>query len=183
MYPLTVDEVHESNAFCKPHSQLKCQGRLNCSERLFKRAQEILEENPNKKEVDRQKAKIQGFKTQLDVLAERLSELPKSVSAGPIFKQMESIESQREQTEKLLRQFQAEKVNIGKPAELSDFMQFTKGLNDVFRNGSAETREKVIKRLIHKVEMDLKTVTIHYIVDSRNFLKNVGSNSLTNGRG
>lgn len=166
------------------------------AKRLFNKTQQISEDNKDQKEMDRLKAKVQGLRGQLDTLAERLSELPKSVSAAPIFKQMEVIERQKEQTEALLAQLKANLSTSGKPAELKNFLLFTKRLKTLFKNGSPEVKEKIIKRFIHKVEVDKEAVTLHYIVDSRHynpqrgssdpsedFFKNSGSNSLTNGRG
>lgn len=51
------------------------------------------EGNPGLKESDRLKAKLYGVNSQIDALAERLSQIPKNVSATPIFKQMEKLEA------------------------------------------------------------------------------------------
>ena len=37
------------------------------------------------------KSQVYGFSSQLEALAERLSQLPKFVSVSPIFKQMEKV--------------------------------------------------------------------------------------------
>lgn len=45
------------------------------------------------------KIHIYGFSSQLDALAERLAQLPKTVSANPIFKQIEKIEGLKTDSE------------------------------------------------------------------------------------
>lgn len=52
----------------------------------------IHKNNDEESERGKLKAKLYGVSSQLDALAERLSMLPKTVSATPIFKQMEKLE-------------------------------------------------------------------------------------------
>ena len=56
---------------------------------LLSEARKIHENRQEPQEAERLKAQVYGFSSQLEALAERLSQLPKSVSAVPIFKQME----------------------------------------------------------------------------------------------
>jgi len=53
-------------------------------------------------EIDKLKAKICGYKTQLEVLTERLSDLPSSVSPTLIFNQMEKITKLKQEEESRL---------------------------------------------------------------------------------
>lgn len=102
----------------------------------------------------------------MDALAERLSKLPKSVSPKSIFKQMEKIEARRKEAETLLSTLKESQRHVfRKPAELEDFLKFTEKLKEIFIHGNAQIKEKIIKRLIHKIEVNPDEVTLHIIVD------------------
>lgn len=58
---------------------------------LFEKIKDKDSELSSKKEVDSLKAQIYGINSQIDALAERLSELPKELSAAPIYKQTKGV--------------------------------------------------------------------------------------------
>ncbi|NJL26009.1 MAG: hypothetical protein HC902_13145 [Calothrix sp. SM1_5_4] len=55
--------------------------------------------NPTTKERDRLRAKISGINSQLEGVAERIAELPKGISAAPLYKQMQKLEGVRNEYE------------------------------------------------------------------------------------
>lgn len=61
-----------------------------------------VKESSSVNEVNSLKAQIYGFNSQIDALAERLSELPKEVSASPIYKQMGNLEKRKSEAVELL---------------------------------------------------------------------------------
>jgi len=65
-------------------------------------------------------------------------------------------------------------ISLKKPAALSDFISFAKSLKEVFVQGDAVTKEKIIKRLIHKIEVNPDEVTLHLIVDQDYYPKGAG---------
>ena len=75
------------------------------SKSLLERVKAKHKANPKGQQEKALKAKIYGIHSQLDALAERLSELPKSVSAVPIYKQMEVLESRKKEHERALKSF------------------------------------------------------------------------------
>ncbi len=136
------------------------------SEKLFERARKVHAGNGSQKEVKRLEAQLTGFNAQLEGLAERLSELPKTVSAAPFYKQMEKIEEKKKEADHLLLKTRADADSINKtPAALEDYWQFVKQLKYVFEYGDAQIREKIIKRLVQKIEVNPDEVTMHMIVD------------------
>lgn len=59
---------------------------------LREQVKKIHAKNDSAKVYAQLKAKLYGLNSQLDALAERIAILPKAVSPGPLFKQMEKIE-------------------------------------------------------------------------------------------
>ncbi len=134
-----------------------------------------------------------------DALTERLAELPKELSASSIYKQMKTLEDRKlelsDKLEKLSNSSQTDYV-----AKLNDYNNFVQSLRKIWITASSDMKSRIIKRLIHKVEVGADSVVIHYNADKRNmiletkkpskkegFFKNSnffnlnGSNSLTNG--
>lgn len=152
------------------------------------------------RELERLKSELYSFDGQLEALAERLAQLPKTVSATPIFNQMEKIEAKKTETEQRLEEVKKHRgADLREPVELESFQSFLKAIRETFSKAGPELQEKVIKKLIHKIELCPDEVRIHYIVDKDHLLegpfqglraqksrsKNLAgcSNTLTNGRG
>ncbi|MGZ6311385.1 MAG: recombinase zinc beta ribbon domain-containing protein, partial [Bdellovibrionota bacterium] len=102
------------------------------------------------------KNRIHNLKSQLDALAERLSQLPKGVPAEPIYRQMERLESQRKMEEANLhtaREAQAERGT--EPAEWPDYIALIEALKAPRKSepGSVDPRAKIIRALVDRVEI------------------------------
>lgn len=167
--------------------------------RLFKSINQRIESSSSNSERDSIKAQIYGFNSQIGALTERLAELPKELSASSIFKQMKTLEDRKlelsDKIEKLTNSTQADYI-----AKFNEYDEFVQSLKKLWMTASSDMKSRIIKRLIHKVEVRVDSVVIHYNIDKRNmiletkkpsekegFFKNPnffnlnGSNSLTNG--
>ena len=164
------------------------------AEKIMERARKIHAEDGNNKEIKRLQSRISGYKANLDALVERLAELPKSVSASLIYKQMEKLEDAKKQAVSELEGLQRIKGPYRElPADFRDFRSFTAFVGKALKEASdPEVKAKIIKRLIHKVEVGVDRVKIHYFVGEdtvgsgshspRSFSSmSVCSGSLTNG--
>ena len=80
---------------------------------LVAEGKKVFEKRNSKPDEERLKRKIQGLQIQLEALTERLSQLPKNVSASTIFKQMEKIETLKLQDEALLAEVEAKGYMVG----------------------------------------------------------------------
>jgi hypothetical protein len=129
----------------------------------------------------------------------RKTELPKGVSAGPLFKQMERLEKLKNEHEASL----ADLSEGGASAKdrivgLETLMTFASHYKRFLReDASVPERKQAVQKFIRKVEVGTETVRIHYIVDedhynrelaskvagsrSSDFFKDFGSNTLTFG--
>jgi site-specific DNA recombinase len=163
------------------------------------------EENPHRKDEERVKAKIFGLNSQLDGLAERLSELPKSVSAAPIYKQMERLGSLKSELEielKIIKE--SGRSSLDRLVSLDKFEEFASHYREFLKTANPTQEKLMLQKFIRKIEVGVDQVRIHWIVDkdhyerelalkragSRpfngpalgdNFLNNFGSNTLTIG--
>jgi DNA invertase Pin-like site-specific DNA recombinase len=174
---------------------------------MFENVCKLHEKNPHRKDQDRLKAKIFGLNSQIEGLAERLSELPKSVSAGPIYKQMERLEAHKKEHEEALQKLNfTSKSTKDRVASWETFEDFAKHYRAfVTKEMDSDQRKQALQKFIRKVEVSPNSVKVHFIVDEdhfknelaikrqssavtgfrsvsgESFLKCEGSNTLTSG--
>lgn len=151
--------------------------------------QEILErvrkhnnENPVRKEQERLKAKIFGVTSQLEALAERIAELPKTISAEPIYRQMERLEGiKKEHEANLLDLTMSGQTGAGRIVGLDTFENFASYYKAfVLKDAGVLEQKQMVQKFIKKVVVGVETVKIHFIVDKEHFerelaLKEAGS--------
>jgi site-specific DNA recombinase len=170
------------------------------AQELLEEANRLFSEDPESGELEKLKARLYGVNSQIYALAER--QIPKAVSAVPIFKLMEKLEATKQEIEKQIIAVSETGQSGEKPAELQTFEAFTKYLRELM-SSSAESslKAKIIERLVHRIEVNKDGIKIHYYAGQEQlerslveikgspqgenpdplFLKCVGSNSLTNG--
>jgi len=81
--------------------------------------------------------RIRSYEGQLEVLAGRLAQLPKTVSAAPVFKQMERIEGSKREEQKRLATLQSIDPIRDVPAPLKSYQSFLNGLADLAQDPTA----------------------------------------------
>jgi hypothetical protein len=133
------------------------------SKDLVERAQKKFSSSSHIGEIKRLKARMTGYSSQLEALTERLSQLPKTVSATPFFKQMEKIEELKRADEALLQQTQAKQVSDA-PLAFQDYQWLLKNLGAITGAMNDEAKAKIIEKLIHKVELKPDRILIHFFV-------------------
>ncbi len=167
---------------------------------MLTRVRSAHEVNPARKDQERLKAKIFGLNSQIDGLAERLSELSKGVSAAPIYKQMQRLEELKSQHQRELENLKSE--NTGSLDRVIDFKNFDAFVASyrklMFENLTVDQKKQLLRRFIQKIEIGTNSVKIHFIVDKDHykqesalagpsstcqpdFLNFYGSNTLTSG--
>lgn len=166
--------------------------------------------SPELREEDRLKAKLYGINSQLEAVAERITLLPKTVSANHFFKQMEKLELHKKEIEEGL--LSEKKSPVPKEDMLVRLQNFDK-FAEYFRNFLTETsdfttRKKILQKFIHRIEIGEDKIKVKWILDRlhyenetmlvkknidlktkapsldgafKTFSANVGSQSLTNG--
>ncbi len=159
--PLVLDEVKKV-LFCEQFAR-----------ELIAEANQLFLANTPQLEIDRIRTSARGYGAQIEALVERLSEIPKGVSARPIYLQMEKIEKLKNDAEARFEKMKQSELTVERPAELRDYQQFLNRLREWFEKGeNPEMTAKVIRSLVKKIEVGVDSLKIYFCV---------GSNSLTNG--
>jgi DNA invertase Pin-like site-specific DNA recombinase len=122
------------------------------------------------KEIERIKAKISGYNSQLEALTERLSMLPNTVSPSSFFNQMEKVELlKRELEERLLKISGKASFSNQRFVTAETFVNFA----DVWKKYLLTTKDEVKKKIIHKfikrIEVGRKEVSIEWLVDEDHY--------------
>ena len=139
------------------------------AERLLSEARKNAVDHGSEKEKDRIKQRIYGYNSQIDSLTERLSQLPKSIPATSIFKQMEKIEGLRIEEEKKIRTLDLEQGAPDTPAESETYQAFLDGIRAIAASGTelaAEVKVRIVQALIYKIEIIPGTFKLHFHVGS-----------------
>lgn len=125
---------------------------------------------PELKEKERLKAKIYGINSQLDAMAERLSQLPKTVSAAPIFKQMEKLEANKVEIEEVLAKLTGG-VGIDKSmVSFSTFEDFTEHYKQFLKDSTDPAMKKqIIQKFIKRIEIGVDSIKIHWNLDQGHY--------------
>lgn len=140
---------------------------------LMEKVRALNAEDPLKLERERVRAKISALESQLEGLAERIAELPKGISAGPLYKQMDKIQSRR-------TDFEAKLLSLGvdgtkSPVRIVDNLSldnFRARYRDLLMKGLSETQQRLlVQKFIHKVEVGVDSVTIQFLVDKDHYAR------------
>ncbi len=169
------------------------------AERLLLKAKNMNIKNPLKQEIKRFESKRINLDRKLEVLTERLTELPKEVSAKPLYAKMEVLQKQKDEVEsELLKRKSELKASSENAVSDQDWYEFLKVFSEIFKTQlNCDEQSRLIKKLVHRIELGEKNLKIHYYVGEDRIKKglaelsagplflcpNFGSSSLTNGRG
>ena len=131
---------------------------------IIEEAQKIHAQDGSHKEIKRLQAKVSGYNSNLEALAERLSELPKGVSASIIYKQMEKLETAKKEALERVSVLRRESGGFRElPADFKSYQSFLKLVSKTLEEKTdPEVKARIIKRLVHKVEVGVDKVKIHY---------------------
>ncbi len=128
--------------------------------------------DPGLREKERLKAKLYGINSQIDAVAERLTQLPKNVSAAPIFKQMEKLEAAKKEIEESLAKVTKVPFNIEQRlVKLKTFEAFTDHYRQVISNADHETKKKMVQKLIKRIEVGVNSIKIQWHMDQEHYAR------------
>ena len=139
-------------------------------EDMIGEAREFRAKQKKGSEKEKLKAKISTLTSQLDALAERLSQLPKSVSPTPIFKQMEKLEGFRTELEVQFASVTEHGPTDEMPVSLEDLDQYRKTLSALLEKESdPQVQEHIISRFIERVSVTRDGVDLDFIVGKNHY--------------
>ena len=145
-------------------------------------------------EIERLRNRTYSINSQVEALTLRLAELPKEVSAAPIYKQMEKLEiDKRELDEKILKLKDSE-MEKEIPTDAISYQKLLEVLRDEKASGlTTAKKQKIVSSLVERIEIFPERLEIHYglgrskikrelvYANSRFILPVEGSTSLTFG--
>jgi site-specific DNA recombinase len=136
------------------------------AKRLLGKAKGIDKKDPIKAEIRRYQNKKVNIDRKLEMLAERLTELPKEISATPLYAKMTNLQKQKEEMNKLLEDKRKQlKGVMDTPVDTENWKEFLQVFGEIFkRHLTTEQQTKLIKKLIFKIELGAKDLKIHYFV-------------------
>ena len=134
--------------------------------KLLTQAKGIDKKDPIKAEIRRYQNRKINVDRKLEMLTERLTELPKEVSATPLYGKMENLQKQRDQLDRNLEEKRRDLKGLMEvPVDTENWKEFLKVFGEIFkRHLSVEQQTKLIKKLIFKIELGAKDLKIHYFV-------------------
>jgi site-specific DNA recombinase len=132
---------------------------------LLKEAKRAHELNPGSKEIEKWNSMAFSVSQQLELLAERLTSLPATISPTPIYRQMEKLEERKREAESQLVKLKASGVSREDPVGIRDFEKFLVCLKEIFDGNSApKIRTRVIRALVKKVVITPEGFEAHFKV-------------------
>ena len=162
------------------------------TEWIVKKAKEIHLQKGDYQKVRNLQSKISGYNGHLEALTQRLGELPKTVSANLLYQQMEKLELAKKEAKEKLRDLEEAKEFLGDvPVDFESYRKTLQSLQKSLKSKlEPKEKAKIIKRLVHKIEIGLEGIKIYYYAGKnalgvleppKNNVKKMCSSSLTVG--
>ena len=136
------------------------------AKKLLTQAKGIDKKDPIKVEIRRYQNRKINIDRKLEMLTERLTELPKGISATPLYGKMETLQKQRDELDRNLEEKRRDLKGLMEvPVDTENWKEFLKVFGEIFkRHLTTEQQTKLIKKLIFKIELGAKDLKIHYFV-------------------
>ncbi len=97
-------------------------------------------------------------------MAARLASLPATISATPIFAQMEKHERMKRQAESTLAKLEALGATTDEPAEIKDYLLFLKSIRDFLKNSdSPKVRTFIVRTLVKRIHYTPEAVYVNFM--------------------
>lgn len=138
---------------------------------MLNRLRKQSESNPLTKERDRLRAKIAGINSQLEGVAERIAELPKGISAAPLYKQMQKLESVKNEYEASLALLsESGQGRADRIVQFDALRAFAKHYKEFLtQDSNPQQRNRLIRKFVEKVEVGVDSIRINFFVDKKHY--------------
>lgn len=121
---------------------------------LLASVNQIRAKNHHTKEIERLKNKIYSINSKVDALTLRLAELPREVSASPIYKQMEVLAIQKKELDEKILLLKNEELEKELPTDAISYEKLLSVLNELTASGiTTAKKQKIITSLIERIEV------------------------------
>lgn len=145
--------------------------------KLLSRAHKLDKKDPIKADIRRFQNQRANIDRKLEVITERITELPKEVSAKTLYSKMGRLQKQRDEVCLLIEDKKRElKGLVQKPATKDSWREFLQVFSKIFQTHlSIDDQTKLLKTLIHKIEIGENDLKIHYFVGEDYIKKEAGN--------
>ena len=127
------------------------------------------------------KRELSSYSAQLEALTARLANLPINVPADEIFKAMQLMGEKREKAQKELEIILLDsELWLDAPVELKDYESFLKTVKTLWFDSkcTAEMKEKIVKMLISRIEVNTDGIKIEFKIESGHFRRELKNSRL-----
>jgi site-specific DNA recombinase len=119
--------------------------------------------NPGVREAEGYRQTIFSVDEKLETLSERLASLPKSISATPIYHQMQKLEALKNEAQAQLRRLESEGSNKGELVELKTYEIFRETLSSLLnQNPSPKMKSQIARYLVRWIKVHPDGVDINW---------------------
>ncbi|MCM2351838.1 MAG: recombinase family protein [Bacteriovoracaceae bacterium] len=135
----------------------------NLAQKLISSVMTKRNKNQFSSEIERLKNKTYSINAQTDALTLRLAELPREVSAAPIYKQMEKLGIEKRNLEERILKLKDEELDKEVPTDAITYEKFLDILRDLKASGiTTAKKQKIITSLVERIEIFPDRLEIHY---------------------
>lgn len=123
--------------------------------------------------------KSKALDRQISLLAERIAKLPEVIDPQPLIDQLRDLQKTQKQIQIELKVNESTSEESKKLIELEDLKLFRKGLSELISKGEfdLEMRSKIIKLIVHKIEIMKDGFEIHFHVGEAHYESALGDHS------
>lgn len=133
---------------------------------LLVKASKHEKKDPLRAEIKRLVSNKINLDRKMEMLTERLSELPEEVPAKPIYDKMKRLQTQLNELDStLLDKRAALKTPMERVVDFESWKQFLKSFGEIFKTClDPDQQARLIRTLVDKIELGAKDLKIHYFV-------------------
>ncbi len=177
------------------------------AEELIASARSLKNDVPTQSELEVAEKRLGNVVDQVEVLAERISTLPKAIDPKALYAQLSRLQTSQASLEIQCEDLKSQAIPTDDPIDYADLGLFTSGLRRMLKEAekNPELKAAIIKKIVHKIDITPQGINTHYFIghgkykqykkasgdDSPeasnfkvpDFFKVAGSTFLTNGGG
>lgn len=133
---------------------------------LLDSAKLMQENNNHSDDISKLRQKVKLVENQIEVLAERISILPKELDLKPFLDQLSKLQKAKTDFEAEVKKQEAAKPKLDDPISFENLKAFRKGLKSLVEKAEFEKsiQTAIIKRVVHKITIRPDGFEIHFHV-------------------
>lgn len=149
------------------------------SEALMATAKSLKGEDKPTDEVQVKERRLKSISDQIELLVDRISSLPQNIDPNVFYSQLSKLQSTQTSLVLQCEEERSKAVLVDTPIDYADLERFTEGLRGMLLEAESnlELRAKVIRKIIHKIEITPLGFDAHYFIGHNKFKRASGVNT------